>query len=303
MSVIKIISGIVSAAVIFIALALDYFVLGSTGPGLVYVPSPWVFTTLVFVLLLASQYEFYNMLQERGIYPLRVLGPLLGLVYLAFAFMGPFSAHSVAPIESTLLRWWPGGIELYWANLGNLILMIGVIAPMIHFLFTQKREHSLESSMATTFGLLYVIFLGSYMLKIRFQSIEYILLFVCTAKSCDIGAYFIGSGLGRHKFHPESPRKTIEGSIGGMVTGTVVAVVIARLFVGTGFPVHLAVIYGILVCIASQIGDLGESMLKRRCNVKDSGNVIPGSGGMLDFVDCLLFSAPVAYYFVEFAVQ
>jgi phosphatidate cytidylyltransferase len=156
--------------------------------------------------------------------------------------------------------------------------------------------------MATTFGLIYVVFLGSYILKIRFQSLEYALLFVCTAKGCDIGAYFTGSALGRHRFHPESPNKTVEGSIGGFVLGTALAVLVTRLFLADSFPLYLSVIYGVLVCAASQIGDLGESMIKRRCGVKDSGKLIPGSGGMLDFADCLLFSAPVAYYFVSFTI-
>jgi phosphatidate cytidylyltransferase len=291
LSAVKVISGVATAVVIFIALGLDYVT-----------ETPWPFCVFILFVLLAAQWEFHTMPTSRGIYPLRILGLLLGLVYLAFAFMGPYSSQSVSAGGSAALTWWHGDLAHYWERMGSLVVVIAVVVPFVYFLLVRKREHAFESSMATTFGLIYVIFLGSYMLKIRFQSLEYALLFVCTAKACDIGGYFTGSTLGRHKMHPESPNKTIEGSIGGVVLGTAIAVLVTRLFLAESFPVYLAVIYGVLVCAASQIGDLGESMIKRRCGVKDSGRLIPGSGGMLDFADCLLFSAPVAYYFVSFAV-
>ncbi len=294
MSAVKVISGVATAVVIFVVLGLDYFT-----------SSPWPFAAFTFVVLLMAQLEFYRLTGSRDIYPPRLLGLVLGIVYLVFAFMGPYTVESVAVVKAAPLAWWSGDMELYWERLGNLILAFAVIAPLIYFLGSprgEKREHSFESAMATTFGLIYVVFLGSYMLRIRFQSIGYALLFVCTAKSCDIGGYLAGSVLGRHKLHPESPRKTVEGLIGGFAVGIGVAILASRLFLSESFPIYMAVIYGILVSIASQIGDLGESMIKRRCGVKDSGDLIPGSGGALDFADCLLFSAPVAYYFVKFAI-
>lgn len=290
MSAVKIISGVVTAAVIFIALGVDYFVLGGESP------SPWAFSLLIFAVLLLGQSEFYCIVRKCDIHPLHVLGLLLGGAYLAVAFAGPYMAQSVSAGTASVLR-------LEFQHLGNLILMIAVVVPLVHFVVAKKSEHSFESSMATTFGLIYVVFLGSYMLGIRFQSFWYALLFVCTAKSCDIGAYFTGSNLGRHKLHPVSPNKTVEGSIGGIVVGTVIAVLVTQLFLRESFPLYLALIYGVVVSVASQVGDLGESLIKRRCGVKDSGKLIPGSGGLLDFADCLLFSAPVAYYLVDFAIR
>ena len=303
MSIIKIISGVVSAFLIFVVLGVDYFILGGQNEATnTYVAAPWAFSVLVLVLLILSQLELYSMFEKRGMYPLKVLGLLLGGMFLLFSFMGPYSVEPVSRYGSAPLVWLKD-VEHYWDQMSVFVLILGIVMPLLYFLFTKKKEHALESSMATTFGLIYVVILGSFMLKIRFQSIEYIFLFVCTAKGGDIGAYFTGSGLGRHSLHPESPNKTIEGSLGGIIVGTLVAVGITRVLLQESFPIYLAVIYGLLVTVMSQLGDLGESLIKRRCGVKDSGSMIPGSGGMLDFVDCLLFSAPAAYYFGEFIAK
>ncbi len=273
MSAVKVISGFATAVVIFIALGIDYF----TG-------TEWAFSALVFVVLLGGLVEFYRMSRNRGSVPLETLGAALAILYLALMVLGhPEPAF-------------PGADMLQ-----NLVLTLGVMAVLINYLIKPKQEHSFESSMTTIFGLVYVVFLGGYLLRIRFQAFEWAFLFVCTAKSCDIGAYLIGSSIGKHPFHPESPKKTIEGSIAGIAVGTGIALLVTALFLAPDFPLYLAAIYGVIVCIASQTGDLAESMIKRRCGVKDSANLIPGSGGMLDFVDCLLFSAPVAYFFIEFA--
>ena len=294
MSAVKIISGVISAAVIFIALGLDYFAFGGD------TPAPWAFTWLVFILVLGGQWEFYSIVKKREIYPLQVLGIVLGAIYFGLVFIAPYMTPPYTTVDPLPLRWLSGDMELHFEQLGNLILVIAIMAPFIHFLGTDKRENAFLSSMATTFGLIYVVFLGTYMVRIRAQSFWYAALFVCTAKSCDIGAYFTGSGLGKHKLHRISPKKTVEGSIGGIVVGTGIAILVTQLFMKGSFPLYLAVIYGVVVSVASQVGDLAESLVKRRCNVKDSGSLIPGSGGLLDFIDCLLFSAPVAYYFVKF---
>ena len=275
MSVVKVISGFATAIVIFIALGMDFFT-----------RTPWTFSAFVFIVLLGGLLEFYRMSRKRGSAPLQTIGLTLGVLYLVFLFVGH---HDPA---------FPGPDMLQ-----SLVLTLGVMAVLINFLIKPKQEHAFESSMTTIFGLVYVVFLGGYMLSIRSQSLEWAFLFVCTAKSCDIGAYLIGSSIGKHLFHPESPRKTVEGSIGGIVLGTGIALLVTALFLAPRLPYHLAAIYGVIISIISQVGDLAESMIKRRCGVKDSANLIPGSGGMLDFADCLLFSAPVAYFFIEFTVK
>jgi phosphatidate cytidylyltransferase len=118
----------------------------------------------------------------------------------------------------------------------------------------------------------------------------------------DIGAYFTGRFLGRHKFSPLlSPKKTWEGFIGGMVAAAGTAVGLS--YAGPLFPGGLleAVAFGWSLGLAGVLGDLAESMLKRDAQVKDAAKSVPGFGGVLDVVDSVLFAAPVAYWWLSFA--
>lgn len=114
----------------------------------------------------------------------------------------------------------------------------------------------------------------------------------------DTFAYFTGFFLGRHKLCPSiSPKKTIEGFIGGLV-GTVVAVTIIGWYIS--FPLWAMAVLGAFIAVAATLGDLVESIFKRYTGIKDSGNLIPGHGGVLDRFDSLLFTAPLVYYFYIF---
>lgn len=111
----------------------------------------------------------------------------------------------------------------------------------------------------------------------------------------DTGAYFAGRFLGRHKLFPSlSPRKTVEGSVGGLLVTTIVVALFTESFVG--LPLWQGAILGAFVSVLSQAGDLFESMLKRLLELKDLGRTLPGHGGMLDRIDSLLFTAPGVYY-------
>jgi phosphatidate cytidylyltransferase len=112
----------------------------------------------------------------------------------------------------------------------------------------------------------------------------------------DSGAYFVGVNLGRRPFfHAISPKKTLEGAIGGWVTAEVAAVGLGRWLLD--LPWGWGFLLGALIFLAATFGDLSESVLKRQVGVKDSGRLIPGHGGMLDRVDSLLFVVPVVYGF------
>lgn len=114
--------------------------------------------------------------------------------------------------------------------------------------------------------------------------------------SCDTGAYFIGRAIGRRKLHPQvSPGKTVEGYVGGIVVAALVTAVLGWLLVDV--PVLIGFLAGAVTSAVAQVGDLAKSLLKRAADRKDSGNLLPGHGGMLDRVDSLLFAAPTLIAF------
>ena len=131
----------------------------------------------------------------------------------------------------------------------------------------------------------------------------YMILCLTVAVACDTGAYFVGRAYGRRKLAPAiSPNKTVEGALGGLVLG-VVGAVLAKLAFGS-LPGQLshdlsypaAALFGLVIGVASILGDLVESVLKRDADVKDAGSLLPGMGGVLDRVDAVLLAIPVTYY-------
>ena len=128
-----------------------------------------------------------------------------------------------------------------------------------------------------------------------------ILMFLATVKSADIGAYLIGSQIGRHPWVPSiSPKKTWEGFLGGVVLATIVAWIFG-LFSGT-MDLGAAIVFGVVVAICGQLGDLLESMLKRDAGSKDSAQLVPEFGGVLDLLDSIVVAAPAAYAIFHWAL-
>jgi phosphatidate cytidylyltransferase len=124
----------------------------------------------------------------------------------------------------------------------------------------------------------------------------WILALVLVVWAFDTAAYFVGRRFGRHSFMAHiSPRKTLEGVVGGVIAAAVVGALLVAAF---GRPWLAGLGFGIVVAASAQAGDLAESMLKRAAGAKESGTLIPGHGGMLDRVDSFLFAAPVAYFYV-----
>lgn len=121
---------------------------------------------------------------------------------------------------------------------------------------------------------------------------------IVSASLCDIGAYFFGRWLGRHKLAPEiSPKKTIEGSVAGLIFGTASGVGIyfaLRPLLGVELPMLLYLVASFLCSVAGEVGDLCASMIKRQANIKDYGNILPGHGGIMDRADSFVFALPVA---------
>ncbi|HUQ44117.1 MAG TPA: phosphatidate cytidylyltransferase [Candidatus Limnocylindria bacterium] len=247
---------------------------------------PWI-SLIVGLAVVLSGYEAFRLLTAAGHSSMPVLGIVLALIVAL--------GDSVKEL--------PGGSGLLLAALGIVLVGVGALTR------TDPRE-GLAVFMTTTFGALYVGLLGFVArLPVADAAVDrsaplgfvgperaWILALVLVVWTFDTAAYFTGRRLGRHWFmHHISPSKTIEGVIGGLVAAAVVgAVLVAAL----GRPWVPGLIFGIAVAAAAQAGDLAESMLKRAAGAKDSGNLIPGHGGMLDRVDSFLFAAPVAFFYV-----
>ena len=119
----------------------------------------------------------------------------------------------------------------------------------------------------------------------------------------DSAQYYTGRAFGRHKLAPViSPKKTVEGAVGGAVFGTIAGVAFAHYWV-PAMPMVWAAVMSLLMSIAGMAGDLFESAMKRRVGLKDSGNLIPGHGGILDRIDSWLFAAPVFWAFLKLFAQ
>ena len=173
-----------------------------------------------------------------------------------------------------------------------------LVIPAWYVLGKKDLESSLPSSAIAVLGTTYVGMLGGSLIRLRNDFPEgsklvfFLLLVVWLG---DSGAYYVGRALGRHRMSPRiSPKKTVEGGVGGVLTSLVAAVVIHFTFFRS-FPLHHAIIAGVILSICGMIGDLAESMWKRSAAVKDSGTLIPGHGGFFDRFDSIFFTAPILY--------
>jgi len=176
------------------------------------------------------------------------------------------------------------------------------------YVFSRGRlEDALPASGISTMATLYIGMLGGSLIRLRsdFHEVGPKLVFFLTLVVWlgDTGAYYVGKKFGKHKMSPLiSPKKTIEGGIGGLVMSMLTAVVIQMTFFKE-FPLFHAIIAGAILSATGMIGDLAESMWKRSANVKDSGTLLPGHGGFLDRFDSVLFAAPVLYTYWSLIVR
>lgn len=246
----------------------------------------WLFAITVVVLALVAWHEFFTMMQSKDIkiqYPIGLIGIIL----------------------ATGCAWLGNAQELV------MVMMLVVLLTMAQTILNHKKFGVIEAAF-TILGAMYISLTFVHLLLLRFVNQQdyfytalgnlsagaiYLWLAFIGTWASDTLAYFAGSLLGRHKLCPAiSPGKTFEGAIGGLI-GSIAGVVAMGWL--CGLPVVHMAFLGLLIGIVAPLGDLAESALKRFAGVKDSGNILPGHGGILDRFDAIMFSVPVVYYYLK----
>ncbi|MBN1932195.1 MAG: phosphatidate cytidylyltransferase [Desulfobacterales bacterium] len=200
-------------------------------------------------------------------------------------------------------------IAAAYRNSFDLVSGLIAFSLMIGGLISLKQFHAypsvLQDLRKQLQALIYIPLLLSYLVLIRNSpnGIIWIFFLLCIVFSGDSGSYYMGTYWGRRKLCPSiSPNKTIEGSIGGLAANIGMGSIF-KLFFLPVLPWGYSIIFFLAIGVSGQVGDLFESELKRFADIKDSGLILPGHGGILDRIDALLFAAPIAYMFKTYIFQ
>ena len=258
------------------------------------------FYGLISAFGLIALWEFYGMLDHKGLPNFKITAMICGAIMLAGSFY-------------------------YFGRLGPAQSYDFEIAVLVFFLLTMfarqmfarlRDDEPLQTMAYTLFGLLYVLWLFNFMTKIVYITPRsstgvvtgqfYCLYLIAVTKFSDMGAYLTGSVIGRHQMTPHiSAKKTWEGFFGALVFALLCSLALFQLM-----PGHLsmlnwthATVLGLLLGFAAVIGDLAESIIKRSTDVKDSGGLLPGIGGALDLIDSLLFTAPILFFYLRLVIH
>ncbi|WP_026736607.1 phosphatidate cytidylyltransferase [Fischerella sp. PCC 9605] len=282
----RILSGIIA-----IAVALSATVLGG-----------WYFTIVFAAIIFLGQKEYFNLVRAKGIAPAAKTTMVVSQILLVICTLDGNLADAVMPVAGTFICF---------------------------YLLFQPKMATIADISASILGLFYTGYLPSYWVRLRafnttasniplggywppnwtdFLANRHsaslpdgltatLLTFFCIW-AADIGAYFFGKFFGKTPLSDISPKKTVEGAVFGVAASIIVAFAIAYYF---NWPEYVitGLTLGLLIGVAGLLGDLTESMLKRDAGVKDSGQLIPGHGGILDRTDSYIFTAPLVYYFVS----
>ncbi|MDE2642563.1 MAG: CDP-archaeol synthase [Verrucomicrobiota bacterium] len=258
---------------------------------------------IIMLLNVAGLLEFYGMVNANSLPRFKWLGLAGGitLVGTLFVYLSGMAKQQLG--EPTT----GGAAEL---ELGVFAVLL--LALLGRRVFAHPAAPSFSMVGHTMLGVLYVSWLLGFLLKIYFFAAPddagfdagYCLLFFILATKCsDIGAYSLGSLIGRHKMIPSvSPGKTWEGFVGAILLSTAAAMVMAHYWGAArlgGMTLGHAAALGPLLAVGAVIGDLVESVFKRDSGVKDSGSFFPGIGGILDLLDSLLFNAPLMFLYLR----
>jgi phosphatidate cytidylyltransferase len=241
---------------------------------LIVVGPPMVLHLMVLLATFLGLREYYNLVLPQSEWIERMVGIGLGLILSLIISFG--NMRDISPFLAILL----------------LILAVLVMAV------SQDLPSAVSKVGGALFGILFIGFLLAYVSLIRNMpnGRVWVLFLIITVWAGDIFALLVGSFFGKHKLYPKiSPNKTFEGLAGAIVGSIIVALAFSWLFI-PNLKTGSCALLAIGVAILGQLGDFTESMVKRSAQVKDSGTLIPGHGGMLDRLDSFLFSAPLLHY-------
>lgn len=282
----RIISGIVMGLIVAAVLAA----------GMLW--NEWIIVFFVALLAAAAVYELTH--NAAGI---KSRAAVIGACVYAFLVM-PTLCFEVELPKFLLLSGETAAKTVASVQLSAVALTV------LYFLFAvcvTLKNHR-DFSLASIVSLSAMPFLISYAFSCLVRVINhddglyYLLLLLNFSSVCDMGAYFVGSACGKHKLSPEiSPKKTVEGSVGGVAASLVVSVILALCFGRTDALAWLLVLT-VPFCVIGMLGDLFASAVKRSVGLKDYSQLIPGHGGILDRFDSILLIAPVLYLCVQWGI-
>jgi phosphatidate cytidylyltransferase len=229
------------------------------------------------LFIFGGLYEFFYMVEKKGVRLFKLFGIIVGL----FIPITIYFRFSVAE-----------GWQFFLAIIGLFILFILEL--------TKKESHqAILSLSATIFGIIYISWCFSFLIRIRMlgEGATLLAFLIVVTKSSDIGAYLWGRNFGKTPLLERiSPKKSLEGALGGFFTSLIVGLGFSFFVTTLDFWEKFFLI--VILAIISQLGDLFESLLKRDCQVKDSGKIFPGMGGVLDVIDSIIFTAPTFYLYI-----
>lgn len=234
---------------------------------------------LIMLLSIMGMYEFFKIVKKKEINPLSYIAYIFCLLYYIL-FVGKEITNYKA-IFSLII----------------LLLVVMLCVPIIN------EKYNFIDVAVTLLGFFYVTILFSLIVQVNSKDYGKYLVWLIFISSwlCDTSAYYVGKYFGKNKLCPRvSPKKTIEGSIGGLMGSTIFCGLYGMFITNKGVNIPLYNFYfiGIICGILSQFGDLVASSIKRHVDVKDFSNIIPGHGGILDRFDSILFASAVVYYYI-----
>lgn len=245
-----------------------------------------VLTGVAFIVSVIAVREFYSAFVRKGFKPVKSVGYIACLLVLAAGFGEALAAM---------------GVPLGKAALAAVFLIFATLFAVVIF---KNEVYSINDAAVSILGIIYVPFLFSFLPLTRNLADGRLLIWTIFigAWATDTFAYFAGVLFGRRKILPKvSPKKSLEGSIGGLA-GCVAAMTAYGVFFCSGLtgrmPVFHFVILGVLCGVISQLGDWAASAVKRYTGIKDYGSIMPGHGGVLDRFDSILFTAPAVFLYL-----